>query len=308
MRIRPVADRASTRGATGRGRRTVRARASVPHRVASVRPAPRRRTRTPATIRRRRVTRGAISTGTVTTDPVRARAIRAPDPAGTTATMATTAARVRAAQGRARPAARWAPVGPAADPGRAGRATVAQEQDPATVVTESTPVTAVPAAVVPTAAARATTARAATTTTVTTASRVDRRISGGGVALGPLASTAMNGMPLWEQRLRAPVHFLPRWSRDRPDRCVYETNASGIWQVHVWDVATGERRQVSDHPVGVREGYLTPDASEVIFWQEDTGDETGAWLAQPFEGGGSEPFLDGAPRGWNGGIAQRSGV
>ncbi|MFL5791621.1 MAG: S9 family peptidase [Actinomycetota bacterium] len=118
----------------------------------------------------------------------------------------------------------------------------------------------------------------------------------------------MNGMPLWEQRLRAPVHSLPRWSRDRPDRCVYETNASGIWQVHVWNVATGERRQVSDHPVGVREGYLTPDASEVIFWQEDTGDETGAWLAQPFEGGGSEPFLDGAPRGWNGGIAQRSGV
>ena len=118
----------------------------------------------------------------------------------------------------------------------------------------------------------------------------------------------MNGMPLWEQRLRAPVQSLPRWSRERPDRCVYETNASGIWQVHVWDVATGERRQVSDHPVGVREGSLTPDGSEVTFWQEDTGDETGAWLAQPFEGGGSEPFLDGVPRGWNGGLAQRNGV
>jgi hypothetical protein len=118
----------------------------------------------------------------------------------------------------------------------------------------------------------------------------------------------MSGMPLWEQRLRAPVQSLPRWSRERPDRCVYETNASGIWQVHVWDVATGERRQVSDHPVGVREGFLTPDGSEVTFWQEDTGDETGAWLAQPFEGGGSEPFLDGVPRGWNGGLAQCNGV
>jgi len=51
----------------------------------------------------------------------------------------------------------------------------------------------------------------------------------------------MNGMPLWEQRLRAPVQSLPRWSRERPDRCVYETNASGIWQVHVWDVANGAR-------------------------------------------------------------------
>ncbi len=118
----------------------------------------------------------------------------------------------------------------------------------------------------------------------------------------------MSDMPLWEQRLRAPVLTLPRWAPDRPDRCVYETNASGIWQVHVWDVATGERRQVSDHPVGVREGHLTPDGAEAIFWQEDTGDETGAWIARPFEGGGSEPFLDGAPRGWNSGIAQRGGV
>jgi dipeptidyl aminopeptidase/acylaminoacyl peptidase len=118
----------------------------------------------------------------------------------------------------------------------------------------------------------------------------------------------MSDMPLWERRLRAPVQTLPRWSPERPDRCVYETNASGIWQVHVWDVATGERRQVSDHPVGVREGHLTPDGSEAIFWQEDTGDETGAWIAQPFEGGGSEPFLEGAPRGWNDGIAQRAGV
>ncbi|HJX07356.1 MAG TPA: alpha/beta fold hydrolase [Actinomycetota bacterium] len=118
----------------------------------------------------------------------------------------------------------------------------------------------------------------------------------------------MTGMPLWEQRLRAPVQSLPRWSRERPDRCVYETNASGIWQVHVWDVVSGERRQVSDHPVGVHDGYPTSDGSEVAFWQEDTGDETGAWLVQPFEGGGSEPFLDGAPRGWNGGLTQRSGV
>jgi len=113
-------------------------------------------------------------------------------------------------------------------------------------------------------------------------------------------------MPVWEQRLRAPVMTLPRWPRGAPDRCVLATNSSGVWQVHVWDVATGERRQISEHPVGVREGYATPDGSEVVFWQEDTGDETGTWLVQPFEAGGSEPFIAGVPRGWNEGLVQGS--
>src|SRR5215210_2820604 len=116
----------------------------------------------------------------------------------------------------------------------------------------------------------------------------------------------MDRMPVWEQRLRAPVMTLPNWSRSAPERCVYATNSSGIWQVHVWDVSSGERRQVSEHPVGVHEGYAALDGSEVLFWQEETGDETGAWLAQPFEGRGSEPFLTGVPRGWNEGIAQAS--
>ncbi len=118
----------------------------------------------------------------------------------------------------------------------------------------------------------------------------------------------MDPTPVWEQRVRAPVMTLPTWSRGAPERCVFATNSSGVWQVHVWDLATGERRQVSDHPVGVREGYPVLDGSEVLFWQEDTGDETGAWLAQPFEGGGVEPFLTGVPRGWNEGITQGPGL
>jgi dienelactone hydrolase len=118
----------------------------------------------------------------------------------------------------------------------------------------------------------------------------------------------MSEMPLWERRFRAPRLTLPHWSRSAPDRAVYETNESGIWQVHALDVATGLTRQVSDHPVGVLAGFATADGAEVIFWQEDTGDETGRWLAQPWEGGGSEPFLEGVAIGWSEGIAQAPGV
>jgi dienelactone hydrolase len=118
----------------------------------------------------------------------------------------------------------------------------------------------------------------------------------------------MNGMPTWERRVRAPKMTLPLWSPAAPDRCVYETNASGIWQVHTWDVATGATRQVSDHPVGVLQAYASIDGDGVLFWQEDTGDETGRWLMQAFEGGGAEPFLDGVPVGWNEGISQGPGI
>jgi dipeptidyl aminopeptidase/acylaminoacyl peptidase len=118
----------------------------------------------------------------------------------------------------------------------------------------------------------------------------------------------MTEMPVWERRFRAPTITLPRWSRHAPDRTVYGSNESGIWQIHAWDVVTGERRQVSTHPVGVMSGVGSLDGSEVVFWQEDTGDETGRWLAQAWEGGGDEPFVDGVPVGWSEGLAQAPGV
>ena len=118
----------------------------------------------------------------------------------------------------------------------------------------------------------------------------------------------MSDTPLWERRFRAPKMTLPHWSRDAPDRTVYESNESGVWQVHRWDVASGERAKVSDHPVGVIEGYASADGAEVVYWQEDTGDETGRWLSQPWEGGGAEPFVAGVPEGWSEGFAQARGA
>jgi len=118
----------------------------------------------------------------------------------------------------------------------------------------------------------------------------------------------MADMPAWERRFRAPSLTLPHWSRHAPDRAVYESNESGIWQVHTLDVASGQTRQVSDHPVGVTRGFVSAEGAEVVFWQEDTGDEIGRWLAQPWEGGDAEPYLDGVPLGWDEGLSQVQGV
>ena len=115
-------------------------------------------------------------------------------------------------------------------------------------------------------------------------------------------------IPAWEQRYRAPTVSMPDWSPHAPDRVVYESTESAVWQVHTWDVATGARRKVTDHPVGVITGSLSTDGAHVLWWQDETGDESGRWYSEPFAGGEADPFLDGIPAGWNEGFAQAPGV
>jgi hypothetical protein len=82
-------------------------------------------------------------------------------------------------------------------------------------------------------------------------------------------------LALWEQRFRAPVSFLPEWSPHAPDRIVYGSNGSGTWQLHAWDIATGARRQVTDHPVGLLDGTPALDGEGILWFQDETGDESG---------------------------------
>ena len=115
-------------------------------------------------------------------------------------------------------------------------------------------------------------------------------------------------LALWEQRFRAPVSYLPEWSPHAPGRIVYASNESGTWQLHAWDLLTDTRRQVTDHPVGLLDGTPTLDGEGILWFQDETGDESGRWLVQPFHGGDTRPFVDGLPHGWNEGLAQAPGI
>ena len=114
--------------------------------------------------------------------------------------------------------------------------------------------------------------------------------------------------PVWEQRFRAPVSWLPEWSPRAPDRAVYPSSESGIWQLWAWDRTTGMRHRITDHPVGVPDGTITLDGEGVVWFQDETGDESGAWMVEPFHGGERRPFLEKVPRGWSGGLAQAPGI
>ena len=109
--------------------------------------------------------------------------------------------------------------------------------------------------------------------------------------------------PLWQRRFRAPIVGFPTWSNHAPDRLVYASSESGVYQLHAWDRATGERRQITHEPVGLISGEITPDGEWVVWHRDTTGDESGLWVAAPFAGGQAEPFIEGLPEGWDAGLA-----
>ena len=112
----------------------------------------------------------------------------------------------------------------------------------------------------------------------------------------------------WEQRFRTPVAFLPEWSPAAPGHAVYTSNESGSWQVHALDVDRGTTRLVTNDPVGLADAAPTLDGEGVLWFEDETGDESGLWVVQPFHGGETRPFLDGVPHGWSDGLAQAPGI
>jgi dienelactone hydrolase len=109
--------------------------------------------------------------------------------------------------------------------------------------------------------------------------------------------------PLWERRFRAATQSFPHWSPAAPDRLVYTSDEEGSFQVYGWDRARGERRRLSDEAIGVDETTISRDGSEAIWFADPTGDESGRWIAAPFDGGPVRDVLPGAPIGWPDGLA-----
>ncbi|WP_033441953.1 prolyl oligopeptidase family serine peptidase [Saccharothrix sp. NRRL B-16314] len=107
----------------------------------------------------------------------------------------------------------------------------------------------------------------------------------------------------WKARFTAPRVSLPGWADDAPDRSLYLSNSSGVWEIYAWDRATGTHRKVTDRPNGTSHGALSPDG-RAIWWFADTdGDEFGTWVSEPFApGGDAKPAVDGVQAGYPAGL------
>ncbi|KIH97982.1 peptide hydrolase [Streptomonospora alba] len=107
----------------------------------------------------------------------------------------------------------------------------------------------------------------------------------------------------WQERFRAGRVSLPSWARKAPDRSLFRSNISGTWELHAWDRATGERRQLTKRPNGTETGALDPEGAWVWWFDDTDGDEFGVWRRQPFAGGADDTPLPGLGPSYIGGLA-----
>ncbi|HEX6352324.1 MAG TPA: prolyl oligopeptidase family serine peptidase [Actinophytocola sp.] len=107
----------------------------------------------------------------------------------------------------------------------------------------------------------------------------------------------------WRARFTAARVSLPNWARDEPDRNIYISNASGVFEIYAWDRAAGTHRQVTDRPNGTYNGTIAPDGEHIWWFADSDGDEFGSWVSEPF-GGGSKavPAVPGSVRGYPAGL------
>jgi dipeptidyl aminopeptidase/acylaminoacyl peptidase len=88
----------------------------------------------------------------------------------------------------------------------------------------------------------------------------------------------------WRARFTAARVSLPNWARDAPDRNIYISNVSGVFEIYAWDRATDTHRQVTDRPNGTYNGMIAPDGQHIWWFKDSDGDEFGSWVSEPFAG------------------------
>ena len=112
----------------------------------------------------------------------------------------------------------------------------------------------------------------------------------------------------WKRRFSAPRIDDVRWAGVAPDRLGVVSTESGSSQAWAWDLASGERRQVSSGGVGAEEVHVTPDGEAIVWWLDPLGDERGRWMVTPFRGGEATPLLPDVADAWMAGLSLAPGA
>ncbi|MGH8870212.1 MAG: alpha/beta hydrolase family protein [Actinomycetes bacterium] len=115
--------------------------------------------------------------------------------------------------------------------------------------------------------------------------------------------------PRWKKRFRAARVSLPAWAAGAPERTVFVSNVSGVFEVYAWDRADGSQRQVTDRPEGTIHAGLDPTGAHIWWFDDTAGDEFGVWRRQTFAGGPDEPAVPGLAPSYPAGLSVgRSGL
>src|SRR5215467_4852887 len=100
----------------------------------------------------------------------------------------------------------------------------------------------------------------------------------------------------WKQRFRTPALIGSQIARDNPARGLICSNHSGIFQLHAWDIPSGQLRQLSYEPHGALVGAISSDGCYVYYPLDSDGDQFGHIARVLFEGGDVQDLTPGFPQ------------
>lgn len=101
--------------------------------------------------------------------------------------------------------------------------------------------------------------------------------------------------PSWQSRFRVPLVRGMQVAAGAPARGLVASNASGIFQLHAWDLPGGRLRKLTNRSNGTVAGLLGPDGRYVYYHDDVGGNELGHYVRIPFEGGAPEDITPGVP-------------
>jgi Tol biopolymer transport system component/dienelactone hydrolase len=96
---------------------------------------------------------------------------------------------------------------------------------------------------------------------------------------------SVDSAAVWKRRFRASAILWTEIAKAAPTHGLVASNKSGVVQLYVWHVPTGELTQLTDRPEGKLFGLLSPDGSYVYYLDDQLGNEIGHYVRVPFEGG-----------------------
>src|SRR5437660_1261508 len=99
----------------------------------------------------------------------------------------------------------------------------------------------------------------------------------------------------WKQRYHIAETYGQEIAAQAPTRGLALSNRSGVYQLHSWNVLTGDLTQVTFKPEGVRQGAISPDGAFIYYHNDHKGNEIGHLVRVPFTGGTPEDITPDFP-------------
>src|SRR5215208_1771441 len=93
---------------------------------------------------------------------------------------------------------------------------------------------------------------------------------------------------VWQERFRVRKVVWTQIAKANPGRGLAASDRPGRMELHAWEVASGELRQVTDRPAGTLFGLIAPDGRHVYYLDDVAGNEAGHFVRVPWEGGKGE--------------------